>query len=464
MRNLNRAFLKVFLLAAPLAASIGACSDSSEEEKKTVDLSAQCTINSDCKDPLVCAFARCHVECAEARDCPTGQRCVFGDHEEAKKDGVCQLEDEVKCSRDGDCDTDQFCAQDGECRNGCRDNDDCVVGYKCTPSNACAADDELEPDGDIPVAPPPGGGEGGAGGAPSAVEGGAGGEGPSPSTGGATSAGGAGGEPGTEPSDGGAPSGDDCSLPDVDNNDRDSATPYELGTEVEACLQSKEDLDFYEFTTPAEPAQGGWLVARATDVGTDGNYYLDVYSGTDNARIQRFYGAMGSNGAVWIPAAPSQVFRALIEPYSVIPPEYTFSAVFTGVDDSYEPNDSRDDAVPIEVGDEVEGYLFQGYKSSTRPENDQDWFEVNLAAGSVTATLNQPEGSSSYIYLVDSAGGAVKNAYGAGGEDVTLTQTGLAIGTYYFNVQHYNSAMVAGQGTTPPDLEAMPYVFQVTQD
>jgi hypothetical protein len=460
MRNLNRAFLRVFLLAAPLAASIGACSDSSEEEKKTVDLSAQCTINSECKDPLVCAFARCHAQCALARDCPPGQRCVFGDAEDAAKAGVCQLEDERECEDDDDCQATQFCARDGECRDGCGDDDDCVDGYECTPSNACAADEELEPDGDIPYEPP-GGGEGGAGGGPSEPpsEGGAAGD-----AGTTPSEGGTGGDPGMPPSEGGGPSGDDCSLPDVDNNDRDTATPYQLGTDVEACLQSKEDLDFYEFTTPEEPAQGGWLVARATDVGTDGNYYLDVYSGTDNARIQRFYGAMGSNGAVWIPAAPAQVFRALVEPYSVIPPEYTFSAVFTGVEDPYEPNDSRDDAVPIEVGEPVEGYLFQGYKSSAKPDNDQDWFEVNLAAGSVTATLDQPEGASSYIYLVDSAGMAVKSQYGAGGEDVTLSQTGLAIGTYYFNVQHYNSAMVAGQGTTPPDLEAVPYVFQVTQD
>ena len=229
-------------------------------------------------------------------------------------------------------------------------------------------------------------------------------------------------------------------------------------------MQSKDDADFYEFTTPEAPAQGGWLVARATDVGTDGNYYLRIYSATDNAQIQQFYGATGTNGAVWIPAAPGQLFRVEIVPYSVIPPEYTFSAVFTGLDDPYEPNDSRDDAVPIEVGDEIEGYLFRGYSSSTRPENDQDWFEVDLSAGSVKATLDQPEGSASYIYLVDSAGTAVKSVYGAGGMDLTLEQTGLAIGTYYFNVQHYNSEMVAGQGTTPPDLEAVPYVFQVTQD
>ena len=455
MRKLNRAFLRVFLIAAPLAAGMGACSDSSDEEDKVLSISAQCTLNSDCNDRLVCAFGRCHAQCAEARDCPTGQRCVLGDAESSDDPGVCQLEDEKECSRKGDCQADQFCAQDGECRDGCGDDTDCVDGYTCTPSGVCAADEELDPDGDVPDAPPGGGSEGGAGGA--AGGGAPNGEG---GAGGADQAtGGAGGDPGAELGE------DNCGVQDVDNNDRDSATPYELGTEVRACLQQPEDLDFYEFTTPAEPAQGGWLVVRATDVGTDGYYYLNLYSGTDNALIRRHYGSpMGSNGAIWLPAAPGTLFRVSVEPYSVIPPDYTFSATFTGVEDPYEPNDERADATPIEVGDEIEAYSFNGHTISTAPEHDSDWYEIDLSAGSVRATLDQPEGASSYIYLYDSTGAQVTSKYAEPGVDATLERTGLPIGTYYFNVQHYATPWTLGSGTAPPETEILPYVFQVTQD
>jgi hypothetical protein len=469
MRKYNRAFLRLFMLSAPLAAISGACSDSSEEEKDAVELSASCTLNSECKEPLICAFARCHAQCADsARDCPADQRCVSGEEEDAEtssKPGVCQLKDEEKCTRNNDCKAGQFCAKDGECRDGCEEDGDCLSNQTCTPSGACADQKELEDDGDIPDAPSEGGAGGAPGGAPS--EGGAGGE-----PGGTPSEGGAGGEPGGTPSEGGAggepgsepATGDDCSLQDPDNSERDSATPYVFGTEVEGCLQSIADVDFFEFTTPAEPLQGGWVVANLRDVGTDGNYYLRIFSATDNAQIQQFYGSVGSNGAIWIPAAPGQLFRVSVEPYSIIPPEYTFSAEFTAVPDLYEPNDSRQDAVPIEVGEEVEAYLFRGFDSSEAPGNDEDWYEVDLSAGSVTATLDQPDTVASYIYLHDSTGAQVGQVYGAAGVDTTLEETGLAIGTYYFRVVHYSGAMTAGTGTTAPAIEPEPYLFQVTQD
>lgn len=476
MLKINRAFLGMFLLAGPLAAG-GACSDSSEEEKATDELSAQCTLNSECKKPLVCAFQRCHAQCDESRDCPTGQRCVKGEEEDADDAaGVCQLPIETECSRDSDCNEDQFCARDGECRDGCEDDGDCVGDQECTASGACADPEEVE-DGDVPAK-----GEGGAGGAPSSAGGeGGGGEPPPKSDGGAGGAGGAstggtggnatgGTATGGSPSgDAGAPAVDDCTVKDVGNDDRNSATPVEFGQEVEACLQSIEDKDFYEFTTPEEPVQGGYVTLSLSNVGDDGNYYLTAWSATDNGEIPatRHYGAMGENGALWFPAAPGQTFRASIEPYSVIPPEYMFLATFTPFEDTHEPNDSREEAQVVEKDTDINGHLFRGFSSKASPGNDADWYQVDLDAGTVTVTFTGPPKVGCYIRMHNDTGAQVSggSTYVNPGVDHSLTVNNVAIGTYYFVIEHYTGGMAWSHGTTvPTDLETQPYTFRITQE
>jgi hypothetical protein len=483
MRNINRALLGLIVAATPLSGALGGCSDSSDEKNTADDLSEDCSLNSDCGDPLICAFSRCHKQCAADRDCPAGQRCVTGeedDSEEASKPGVCQLPVETECEEDRDCNGGQYCGPDQECRDGCNDDSDCnlIKDYTvCTPSNVCAKEDEVGSDGDLP--PAGGGSEGGAGGAsggsggasePPPTEAGAGGE-PSTSTGGTGTGGTSGGTGGKvtgtggKTAEGGAPSGDDCSLEDVGNDSRDEATPYEFGTDVAGCLQSREDTDWYEFTTPEEPVQGGWLLAGLKDVGTDGGFYLNVYSAVDNAQLQQGYGYQGANGVVFIPVAAGQTFRAEVTMYSQIPPEYTFYATYTPLADEYEANNEREEAKPITVGEEVRGYSFQGYSSSTAPMNDEDWYQVDLAAGSMQVTLDQPETIGHYVYLYDETG-AQKGSYTYGnpGVDVSYEWTSLDRGTYYVVVRYYTGQKAKGQATAAPEFETEPYVLTVTQD
>src|SRR5687768_16008579 len=77
------------ILATVLAS---ACGDDGEESIRAAALAEGCTLDSDCRNPYVCAFQRCHEACREDRDCKNGeQRCVksttTGVH-------VCQLPDE----------------------------------------------------------------------------------------------------------------------------------------------------------------------------------------------------------------------------------------------------------------------------------------------------------------------------------------------------------------------------------
>src|SRR6185369_15835404 len=87
-----------------------------------------CSINSDCNNPLVCAFKRCHTQCSSTRDCPAGLRCVHARDVDtgAILGDVCQLADERVCTRNSQCSATQVCAVDGQCRDLCDTDRDCV--------------------------------------------------------------------------------------------------------------------------------------------------------------------------------------------------------------------------------------------------------------------------------------------------------------------------------------------------
>ena len=117
---------------------VTACSGSDAERSRFQQLTARCSINSDCDDPLVCAFGRCHEECSSSRDCPGRANCVRSDDGDLR---VCQLEVEISCNRDGDCSGDQTCAADGECRDGCKKVSECAEEQVCVEQGAVCADE-----------------------------------------------------------------------------------------------------------------------------------------------------------------------------------------------------------------------------------------------------------------------------------------------------------------------------------
>jgi hypothetical protein len=143
-----------------------ACGDTAEEEKKLAGIAQGCTLNSDCNNPLVCAFQRCHEACTETRDCTPPQRCVAGD----EGTNVCQLPDDVDCMMSSGCNGSQVCAVDHECRDACTSENECIGAQVCATSGACAEPDEVDDDGDLP----PAGGTGGMGGTGGGGKGGTG--------------------------------------------------------------------------------------------------------------------------------------------------------------------------------------------------------------------------------------------------------------------------------------------------
>ncbi len=135
LRLQRRSLGKFAVLMALSLGAVWSCSNSDKERIQAAGLAEGCTLNSDCLNPLVCTFTRCHDECKSDRDCPGEQRCVKGD------DGyICQLKLETDCTRKPTaCQGEQVCGIDGECRDSCSSNTDCTKGQTCATSGECAS-------------------------------------------------------------------------------------------------------------------------------------------------------------------------------------------------------------------------------------------------------------------------------------------------------------------------------------
>jgi hypothetical protein len=109
-----------------------------------------CSINSDCDEPLVCAFHRCHSQCQTTRDCAAGVRCVHARDADtgALLGNVCQLADERACVQNAECPPAQVCAVDGQCRDLCDADRDCVTAQVCR-IHTCAESFELDAEGTL---------------------------------------------------------------------------------------------------------------------------------------------------------------------------------------------------------------------------------------------------------------------------------------------------------------------------
>jgi len=104
-----------------LALALAACSE-------PVELGAQCELNSDCAEPLVCRYQRCREECSVSRDCALGSICLpFGNGL-----GACRLPDEAVCGASVGCARGLTC-NEGQCTAPCVTLDECSAGDSCLP-------------------------------------------------------------------------------------------------------------------------------------------------------------------------------------------------------------------------------------------------------------------------------------------------------------------------------------------
>jgi hypothetical protein len=308
---------------------------------------------------------------------------------------------------------------------------------------------------------------GGAGGA----TGGSGGAGGS---GGSVDVDGGGGAGGSSSMDGGVVNGDPCNdggTETTPNEDRDHATAYTLGSQYQACLQSDNDVDFYQFTIPTTPAQGGYVKVSVTDVGTDGDISVHAFAAHDNGEFDSDKNSTGGGSVfLWFGGKAGATFRVEVTKYLGVskPTPYKLLMQYFGINDVNEPNDDNAHATPIMVGKAVTGYFFAGLEDSTDPAPAawEDRFKVTLPAGDVTVALtNIATDMTGQVKLYNPLGSEIGVASDStGGSSVVLKHTVAAgdAGDCIVLVNPYLTRTTRGQGSTVPVFYTQPYTLTVT--
>jgi hypothetical protein len=263
-----------------------------------------------------------------------------------------------------------------------------------------------------------------------------------------------------------------CGLPNEPepNDDRDHAAAYELGTSVEGCIATKNELDFYQFTAPSDPA-GGYVQVAVTNVG-NGYIQTNTYAASDNGEILQAYAAnKGQSVNYFFSVAPGQTYRIAFTDWVSVEGAfaYTLQATYTAIADAYEPNDTVDQAKAITVGTPIQAYLFAGFTAGGTFDADSmdDWYQFTAAAGNITVTLSNVPTDTTMEMSVhgpdkSQLGGLAYNT--TAGANVTATRTAATAGTYYVRVGRWvGVGKAAGIGSTVPDRFTRPYTLSVTQ-
>jgi hypothetical protein len=319
------------------------------------------------------------------------------------------------------------------------------------------------------------GGSGANGGSHAGGSGGAAGGGAAGDSGdldGGTGSGGAAGSGNTvgdSGADGATPAGgsDPCDQAEAKtNDDRDHATPYALGSEFDACLQKNTDVDFYSYTIPSSPAQGGYVVVSITQVGTEGGMDMTTQAAADNGDVVHTYGTGGQSIFTWFNAAAGASFRLAVKYFNGgdKPTPYTLKIAYKGVPDANEPNDLRTKATAIMNGKAVSGYLFAGYVNSTGIVDStwEDWFKVTLPAGTASLALTDLASDvNGNVTLYDANGSQISNKYEpTEGASVVMSQS-VTAGDYYVKVTPFTTPGVKGEGSNVPAYLGQAYTLTV---
>jgi hypothetical protein len=265
-----------------------------------------------------------------------------------------------------------------------------------------------------------------------------------------------------------------CMGVDPDNTAPARALPFAIGTPFLGCVKDGMEARYVDFTTPAAPAAGGYVVLTFSAVGSiaiDAFVYLasDVSSSIFEMRAARD----GDGLVYWFGAAPSTEYMVsvqdLFKDTSFAP--YTLTATFTPANDPHKPDDSEALATPIVVGTPVASLDFHGYTSTGGA--DIGWwsfYQANLTSAPATVSVtNVPAGIQLAAYLYGNANEGNSTlgfaTSGSAGGSVTFTTSGAIVaGPHYVVVEPAGIDPDAyGSGSTPATFVTNPYTLVVTQ-
>jgi hypothetical protein len=221
---------------------------------------------------------------------------------------------------------------------------------------------------------------------------------------------------------------------------------------------------YVQFTTPAGPGGGGYVVVKFTDVSPGTTIDTFLYMGNDTAFAHTLFELRAVT--YWFAAFPATTYVIRVnDNYGGGLGHYTFTATYTPVYSALRANLSGADARPqLTVGTPVEDYIFRGYRS--RFTDTWSWsYKVTLAAGPATVTLsNLSPDFYTNARMNDASGSDWYSPFTPAGQDFTLTTGGpVAAGEYTIWIEPYMNPKAYGVGETPSSFVTKPFTMLVKQ-
>jgi hypothetical protein len=99
----------------------------------------RCVHSSECSGLLACVQGYCINACDKSKDCLNGARCIKTD-----EGNYCQPEERRTCVLNSECTTPLVCGVDRQCRNQCAEDRDCLSGQVCTSMTKLCADPSVD--------------------------------------------------------------------------------------------------------------------------------------------------------------------------------------------------------------------------------------------------------------------------------------------------------------------------------
>ncbi|HKO50823.1 MAG TPA: hypothetical protein VJV79_24050 [Polyangiaceae bacterium] len=253
---------------------------------------------------------------------------------------------------------------------------------------------------------------------------------------------------------------EDCGNPDsIPNDDREHAVDF--GTGATLCVTNSQDSDWFYVDTPKDDRAH---VIQLDISETDGSWIeISITAdkdGSDMGRIQ--LSQRGLKQSSFITVGPGT--RTFFQVYgrSSNTDTTTIDVSVSAEADEHEPNNDRASATPIEPASEISAQLILPYVSQT-DQQTQDWYEIQLAAGTHTLQMTAVPtdlyptiqvSSVTEVIIADNKRGANKGA------EFSFTFTVKEAGSYYVMIYNWAASRVVSSGTKAASY-AEPYTFQI---
>lgn len=251
------------------------------------------------------------------------------------------------------------------------------------------------------------------------------------------------------------------------NENRDQATALTIGTQYSGCVTTREDADFYEFTAPSDNS-GGYVQIALTNVGA-GSIAAEVFAASDNGSLTSVYNTTeGESLPVYVSVAPGAKYRLRVADFAGFSAEYKYDLklTYTKFDDSFEPNNTRDDAKSITKNVPVEAIIAPTTAAGHVKEDDWfDFYAVDLAAGNADVKLeNVPTNVNADVQVYNAAGTVVASKYNTtDGASVVVEPFQTAAAKYYVRVSYFASPPASAAKGGIPDNFTRKYKLTVSQ-